>query len=94
MSEWISVKDRLPKDGDKVLVSLKSGDACCGEYCASHGFTYSVTHWMPLPEPPSKPDAFEEWWVAQLYLKFWEQDHKKFCRSVWDAAVAVTRKEK
>jgi hypothetical protein len=61
--EWISVNDRLPEIGDKVLI-----------YCSSQGqliaylsyekqwihvfdgsYLYlNITHWMPLPEPPSK----------------------------------------
>jgi len=59
--EWISVEDRLPKNGDPVLYydgyfsflghidngyrwhSFYDGDRHC-----------HVTHWMPLPEPPTK----------------------------------------
>ena len=55
MSEWIPVSERLPDeefrvlatDGDKVFESeYWSGR---WEWCAD------VTHWMSLPNPPSKP---------------------------------------
>jgi hypothetical protein len=60
MSEWISVKDRLPDETRRVLVADVSGSI---EFCR-----YSrrmmcwmtknliITHWMPLHEPP---EAFE-----------------------------------
>ena len=39
--QWISVKDRLPEPSEKVL---------------TYGVK-TVTHWMPLPEPPKeKPE--------------------------------------
>ena len=65
MSEWISVKDRMPEEGVDVLVYgeichnkkgievdfVKNGDfVACDE---------DVTHWMPLPEPPKENDADE-----------------------------------
>jgi len=54
---WISVKDRLPKDGSGLLIvynyylnevatAYYDGDMWCttgGEY---------ISHWQPLPEPP------------------------------------------
>ena len=59
MSEWISVKERLPETGEWML-------AWCGNGCsvAAHPFLDGrgwfdtnllpifVTHWMPLPTPP------------------------------------------
>ena len=60
MSEWISVKDRLPEDGLEVLVF------CDGRICVMdmygtdwwcEGYHWDgdrPTHWMPLPEPPSE----------------------------------------
>lgn len=60
MSEWISVKDRLPEMKGYYLVCYpfynrqeinivyfrgKSQWAKCSKY---------ITHWMPLPEPPKK----------------------------------------
>ena len=54
--EWIPVSERLPMDGENVLIFDK--------YC-THGSIYTlmyydgfmlkhkgVTHWMPLPEAP------------------------------------------
>ena len=65
MSEWISVKDRLPQLGRLVIVS----DGCCVMFghleeecmCAetfhlesSDGLTTRMTHWHQLPKPPKK----------------------------------------
>ena len=60
---WISVKDRLPGNNDDVLVLVE--DASSRYVCVARmhddglfvndRMTYwglSVTHWMPLPEPP------------------------------------------
>lgn len=70
MSEWISVKDRLPEE-ICVLVVLKTGTVTVGEYSEKSGdwlildpfiigcidpikYYYRPTHWMPLPEPPKE----------------------------------------
>ena len=66
MSEWISVKDKMPEDGIRVLtyadnsaMFVASRDdgwyVDTGEYYYSSPLT-NITHWMPLPEPP-KEDA-------------------------------------
>ena len=58
---WISVDERLPDTKQMVLVY--SDDKCCepGTWNAMAGmwvdyfpneFDDSITHWMPLPEPP------------------------------------------
>lgn len=68
MSEWISVKERLPEDLLPVLIAL---DSCvmvatyhCGRFVqdSSQAYLYEAdplgdiseqpTHWMPLPPPP------------------------------------------
>ena len=66
--EWISVDDRLPEEGEYVLCVLKGfnyggkiqvckfvpADEFKNKPYFEHfrnGFP-SVTHWMPLPEPP------------------------------------------
>lgn len=56
MSEWISVKERIPdwKDG-QVLVFTKYGFSICertvnGRWQGKHANW--ITHWMPLHEPP------------------------------------------
>lgn len=60
MNEWISVKDRLPKEGVKVLACYKGAylEICkCSEgvWVNRFGSDYTgVTHWMPLPEPPKE----------------------------------------
>lgn len=66
--EWISVDERLPKDGETVLtISSEEEMAVCfyeteleGIFQQCHGLVqiYNITHWMPLPEPPKmKGDA-------------------------------------
>ena len=65
--KWISVEERLPKEGEEVLVfgywHEKFQPLMC--YLSPHRkgkwFTtiagqqvYTVTHWMPLPEPPKE----------------------------------------
>ena len=68
MTEWISVKDRLPEDITNVLVfgeywkvmiaqlDFFNGDGKAW-YEKNGGFrghvdSDNITHWMPLPEPP------------------------------------------
>lgn len=71
MSEWISVKDRLPEKTGKqrgfYLVALSNGVVKELAYefehynnmlfdVGWHETAYPVTHWMPLPEPPKEID--------------------------------------
>ena len=60
VQEWISVKDRLPEDG-QIVLTCKNGICDIQTYEARRngwlckGWFWSmatVTHWMPLPQPP------------------------------------------
>lgn len=64
-SEWINVRDRLPQNGNNVLVWLeyehaKIGRMHYGKWLVNvdNGLRqsrcghYTVTHWQPLPEGP------------------------------------------
>ena len=65
--EWISVKDEMPEQGQKVLVFRPHAHekpykdpnykicTYAGEdiFINSH-FEHEITHWMPLPKPPTK----------------------------------------
>lgn len=70
VQEWISAKDRLPEEGEYVLCVLKGfnyggkiqvckfvpADKFKDKPYFEHfrnGFP-SVTHWMPLPQPPKE----------------------------------------
>ena len=63
VQEWISVKDRLPELGERVICT--DGDAVFEQYRVEHSCVYGmwdrcglkspmqeVTHWMPMPKPP------------------------------------------
>ncbi len=59
--QWVSVKDRLPEK-DTWVLSLEADKSmrvnCLASddewYCDDHGFVPTVTHWMPLPQPPKE----------------------------------------
>ncbi len=66
MSEWISVKDKLPAPHDAVLVFeddawknqytayiTERGCWICFCECWDGSELNNVTHWMPLPPPPA-----------------------------------------
>lgn len=63
MSEWISVKDRLPKPRKKVMVfagnyvfvvAFLDDRETLWRTAWNHDVIEArhVSHWMPLPEPP------------------------------------------
>lgn len=67
VQQWISVKDEMPEQGQKVLVFRPHAHekpykdpnykicTYAGEdiFINSH-FEHEITHWMLLPEPPTK----------------------------------------
>jgi len=63
--EWISVKDKLPEEGENVLIYEEAysevGYLFRGkwrsmetDFCGEPYELEDVTHWMYLPEPPKK----------------------------------------
>ena len=70
--KWVSVKDRLPEERQKVLTYFperdmiqlqrhckQAGASPCGFWIgAVHWLEDSrITHWMPLPDPPKDADV-------------------------------------
>lgn len=56
VGEWISVDERLPERNGRYMTHCKiegKSLVCILYYCNVGGFNEgTVTHWMPLPEPP------------------------------------------
>ena len=64
MSEWISVKDRLPEHAQDCLIAWAgersvfeaefgiSSDGSYWSFVSDDAEVWHPTHWMPLPEPP------------------------------------------
>ncbi len=71
MDEWISVKNRFPKDEVHVLLYDKDEGICVGYVrnnywqhhpigsYASDACLFHVTYWIPLPDPPRDIDQFD-----------------------------------
>lgn len=68
MDKWISVEDRLPLHSCRALGYQKIktddwvsplSDICIVHYYESLGAfdKISITHWMPLPDPPVNDDG-------------------------------------
>lgn len=62
---WIGVKERLPKDGQKVIAAFRNEEGMIvdqtrysnGEFdFANWAYVWdeNITHWMPLPQPPKE----------------------------------------
>lgn len=54
MTEWVSVKDKLPNDNERYLTCDEDGFIAVF-YFFPFDRTFAnddVTYWMPLPEPP------------------------------------------
>lgn len=54
---WISVRDRMPEDNEKILVYTESGKSAVARWSQRQerfvaSGNLSVTHWMPLPAAP------------------------------------------
>ena len=73
MNEWISVKDKLPKQDEPVLVSYimeARGCRCSPTVCEYRDgewyendfpmseWCFVVTHWMPLPPNPDNEVSY------------------------------------
>ena len=54
--EWISVEERLPDENSDFITYCADGVVGVSN-CGFYGFPHDVTHWMPLPPPPSSSNS-------------------------------------
>ena len=64
-NEWVSVDNKLPKNGVPVLIGNPHWDYPVVASCAGYGvwmdswhqkMTFTPTYWMPLPERPKEDE--------------------------------------
>ena len=61
MNEWISVDDKLANNdtqviawvGERAITLAYCDDGYWCEHYGTRDFSKYITHWMPLPSPPS-----------------------------------------
>lgn len=64
-NQWISVKDRMPEPGQKVIAVFRDSGGSIADQARYRDDMFdfsgwcnvqmeSVTHWMPLPAPPKE----------------------------------------
>lgn len=60
MNEWIRVEDRLPESAGWYLVFYNGSEMQVaffkGKKWPFDNHYHTITHWMPLPEPPKEVD--------------------------------------
>jgi hypothetical protein len=62
---WISVKDKRPTDYGKYLIFRAKCGKIHFETWNNTGWAYNnndITHWMPIPEPPTAHLTSTEGW--------------------------------
>ena len=61
-AEWISVDDQLPDNSLASVIYYQDGEVgVCDFPHGWHGMIeHGITHWMPLPEPPSTKERDDE----------------------------------
>ena len=67
--KWISVEDRLPDETDYYIVAWRlfkhKLSVRTAYFIAGDGWEWKagevITHWMPLPEPPSDEKKGVDW---------------------------------
>lgn len=90
MSEWISVKDRMPEPFVSILVHIPEDEPFPTvhegyltndvNWYAAHYTRESdeITHWMPLPEPPKEAEKAE----AELINGLSEMNRRYYERQI------------
>lgn len=58
MNKWIKISDRPPETVGQYLgygasiIMVDFRDGRWKDYCRQSSIDVSITHWMPLPDPP------------------------------------------
>ena len=63
-NNWISVEDKLPVENQWIIAYFRDGFTDVSKLMPSGNFVGAlihgrITHWQPLPVPPSKDKPYE-----------------------------------
>lgn len=100
MTNWISVKERLPRDGQEVTAWLSDTKRqVITDYRAKYPWGKHVTHWAELLEPPKLESSFEQWWSERTPMAdsvsyrsvALQSVHRESAKIIWNAAIAASK---
>jgi len=76
---WVRVEDEPHPIGEPFIGYYgKTLGKDRAEVCYHHGIENAITHWFPLPDPPTKQETLEQWLNRMPKAEFYTDNRARF----------------